>query len=274
MGCRMRLSVHARGIVLGVVALVCFIALLFWPPFPQDTTYHNFADQRTLWNVPHALNVLSNLPFVVFGIWGLVGLMQSRDARHISSLERFSFFLLFAFVTLTGVGSMYYHAQPRNDTLFWDRLPLTVVFMTFYCLVLADRIDWRLAGWLIAPLVLLGVFSVSYWHWTEMQGEGDVRIYAYVQFFPLLTLPFIFLFFPEGRYRTADLLGVIAWYAFAKLLEWLDGEIYGATSIVSGHTLKHLAASLGAFWVWVMLRHRLRLSPPVGRASQPDQLVP
>src|SRR5262245_4021857 len=55
------------------------VAFFFVPPFAQDAAYHNFADQRTLWNVPHALNVLSNLPFIVFGVWGAVYLLRQGD---------------------------------------------------------------------------------------------------------------------------------------------------------------------------------------------------
>lgn len=266
------MSFRARLRILIAIAAAAFVALLFVPPFAQDVGYHDFADQRTRWTVPHALNVLSNLPFVIFGLWGLIDLRRAsrqpgaRDARRNDhdaasdpsdagptlAAQWWAFLLMFLFVTLTGFGSMYYHAQPTNDTLYWDRLPLTVVFMAFFWLVLADRVG---AGpWLLVALVLAGVGSVTYWHWTEQAGAGDVRFYAFVQFFPILVIPFLLACFPARRCRTQDLLAILMWYLLAKLLEWLDRQVYRASGLVSGHTLKHLAASLGALWLWVLMR--------------------
>ena len=56
-------------VALGVVALaILFIAM---SPMPQGLWYHQFKDDRTLWGVPNALNVLSNIPFLLVGLWGL-----------------------------------------------------------------------------------------------------------------------------------------------------------------------------------------------------------
>jgi len=41
------------------------------PAIPQSLPYHAFADQRTLLGSPHLLNVASNLPFCVVGVWGI-----------------------------------------------------------------------------------------------------------------------------------------------------------------------------------------------------------
>ena len=251
---RIRLAFLAL-LVLGASAF-----LLFVPPFPQNTEYHNFADQRTLWNIPHALNVLSNLPFILFGLMGVLWLLGPEGrtpGRHfLWTWEWWALLLLFACVALTGVGSAYYHANPSNDTLFWDRLPLTVVFMTFFVLVLGERIGPKVGAWLLVPCVAFGIFGVTYWHWTEMQGAGDVRLYGLVQYFPLLTLPILLLFFPARYTGTASLLAVVAWYGLAKLLEFLDRVIYTSNGLVSGHTLKHLAASLGGLWLILLLKRR------------------
>jgi hypothetical protein len=263
---------NARVALLITLTAAGLIGLLFVPPFAQDTTYHDFADQRKMGNVPHALNVLSNLPFVVFGLWGVTDLVRRRRP-DLPAWQWWLFLILFVFVALTGFGSAYYHAQPDNDTLYWDRLPLTVVFMAFFCLILADRVSPAAGPWLLAPLILSGVGSVTYWHVTELRGAGDVRFYAFVQFFPILTIPLVLLFFPARRYRTQDLIAVLAWYLLAKLLELLDREVYSASGFVSGHTLKHLAASIGALWVWVLLRRRQEVGvPPSGGLR--DEITP
>lgn len=259
------MTTYARRILLLCLTVTAAVALFFVPRFAQDTTYHDFADQRTLWTVPHALNVLSNLPFVVFGLWGLVDV--AFTPRRNGAWEKPVFLVLFLFVTLTGYGSAYYHARPNNDTLYWDRLPLTVVFMCFFGLLLADRVLPVAGPWLFVPLVLAGVGSVTYWHLTEQAGVGDVRFYAFVQFFPILLIPLILVLFPARRYRTQDFVAVLAWYLLAKLLEFLDREVYGATVFISGHTLKHLAAAVGALWVWVLWRRRLDARSLAARTS-------
>jgi hypothetical protein len=251
---------RVRLALIGVLAVAALASLAVVPPFPQDTAYHSFADQRPLFGVPHCLNVLSNAPFVIFGLLGIVWLLRpsvfQSNTLFAAQWERWAFLMLFVFVTLTGFGSAYYHLQPSNATLYWDRLPLTVVFMTFFGLVLAERINPRLGPWLWPPLVAAGVFGVTYWHWTEMQGVGDIRVYALVQFFPLLVIPILLLAFPQRYYRTSDLFAILCWYALAKVLEMADGVIYAANGVVSGHTLKHLAASLGALWVLLLITNR------------------
>lgn len=252
---------------IGVLALAAVAGLIFVPPFPQDVEYHNFADQRTLCCIPHALNVLSNIPFVVFGVWGVVWLF-TRDGRtpgtcHTDAWEWWAHLLMFACLALTGFGSAYYHANPNNATLYWDRLPLTVVFMTFFVMVVSERISPAAGPRLLVPCVAFGVFGVTWWHWTELQGAGDVRFYALVQFFPLITLPIVLLLFPARYTGTAGLWGVLAWYGIAKLLELWDRPIYTANSMVSGHTLKHLVASLGGLWlIWILQGRRLLQGSP------------
>jgi hypothetical protein len=45
-------------------------------------------------------------------------------------------------------------------------------------------------------------------------------------------------------------------YAFAKLLEFYDSAIYSVGTILSGHTLKHLAAAAACFAVLRYFQNR------------------
>jgi hypothetical protein len=47
-----------------------------------------------------------------------------------------------------------------------------------------------------------------------------------------------------------------ALYALAKLLEFLDEKIFSLGSIVSGHTLKHLAAAAASLAILRLLQTR------------------
>lgn len=236
------------GIPLGV--------FLFVPPVAQPLWYHNFADQRCLLCVPHSLNVLSNLPFVLVGVWGMLHLLRSGPHDFHESSERASYLVFFSMIALTGVGSAYYHWDPDNDRLLWDRLPLAIAFVAFFSSIIAERIDRRAGLLLLVPLMILGAGSVLYWHWTEVGGRGDLRPYFLVQFYPLVAVPFILVLFPARYTRASDIYGVIVWYAVAKGLEVLDKQIYSQGQVVSGHTLKHLVAAVSAFVVLFMLWYR------------------
>lgn len=232
------------------------------PPIEQPLSYHEFADQRCLVCVPHALNVLSNLPFVLVGGWGILYLLRRGPLGFHESSERASYFVFFATIALTGFGSAYYHWHPDNARLLWDRLPLSVAFMAFFASIISERIDRRAGLLALAPLMILGAGSVFYWHWTEAWGRGDLRPYFLVQFYPLAAVPFILILFPARYTRGSDIYGVIAWYAGAKGLELLDKMIYSQGQVVSGHTLKHLVAAVSAFLVLFMLQHRRPLPAP------------
>ena len=45
--------------------------LLLLSPIPQDQSYHQFADQRTMFGIPNFWNVVSNIPFLAVGAAGL-----------------------------------------------------------------------------------------------------------------------------------------------------------------------------------------------------------
>src|SRR5262249_31843710 len=122
-------------ILVGVTVLAAGIMAAV-PPFAQPLWYHDFADQRTLCSVPHFWNVVSNLPFVVVGVGGMVYLAPAQPRRRNGSVidagERWTYLIFFLCIALTGVGSAYYHADPNNDTLLWDRMPLAMAFMALF----------------------------------------------------------------------------------------------------------------------------------------------
>jgi hypothetical protein len=56
--------------------------------------------------------------------------------------------------------------------------------------------------------------------------------------------------------RSSDIVIIFGFYAAAKGFELLDGPVFDAAHIVSGHTLKHVMAAAAAFWVAHMLAKR------------------
>jgi hypothetical protein len=222
-------------IFLGLTA-ASLAALPLLPPIPQDQSYHQFADVRALFGIPNVWNVISNLPFIAIGA---VGLARCRDDAATIAI--------FLGIFLTGFGSAYYHWSPNDDTLFWDRLPMTLAFMAILAGAVEERVNAKAGAILLWPLLATGVFSLLLWHWND-----DLRLYVWVQFFPCLALPLMFLLLPPKYSGTSYWIVAAALYALAKVLEHFDGAIYAIGQLVSGHTLKHLAAAAACL---AILRH-------------------
>ena len=243
---------HARvGVLLGVTAAAVAAACVV-PPIPQDPAYHRFADARVLGGAANGWAVLSNLPFAVVGLWGLRQVLAApagTSAPFIQSRERWPYALFFAGVALTGAGSAYYHWAPDNARLVWDRLPMTVGFMALLAAIVAERVSVTTGIVLLPVLLLVGAGSVAYWYAGELDGAGDLRPYALVQFAPAALIPLMLWLFPARYTHGGYLVGVIAIYGAAKLFEALDGPIYSVGHLLSGHTLKHLMAALAAWWL-------------------------
>ena len=226
---------------------------------PQSVSYHNFCDKRTIWGIANFVNVVSNLPFVVAGIAGLLLLKRSTADNAVT----ISYFFLFLGIILTGFGSAYYHLSPDNDTLVFDRLPMTIVFMSLLAAVAGEAIGPWTGGLALTPLLLTGAGSILWWHYTEKTGTGDLRLYVLVQYYPMILIPAILLLFPSAAARRGwpPLLWAFGWYFIAKGCEALDWRIYTTLGFISGHSLKHLAAAAST-WLLVK-RYRVMHVPPL-----------
>src|SRR5215831_1142701 len=151
--------------------------LLVLPRILQNQSYHAFADTRSVLGVPNFWNVVSNIPFMVIGAVGLA------RCRHDAATT-----IVFAGIFLTGFGSSYYHWSPDDRTLFWDRLPMALAFMAILAGAIGERVSAKAGAILLWPLLAVGVVSLLLWRWS-----GDLRLYGWVQFFPVLILPPMFL---------------------------------------------------------------------------------
>ncbi len=230
------------AILLGIAIFSIGAVFYLVDPIPQDPAYHQFADQREFLGVPSFFNVFSNLAFIIIGAYCLRSLVSyTHNANGFT--PKSACYIFFIGLILTGIGSAYYHLSPANQTLVWDRLPMAVAFMALFSFFLSEHISTRAGSRLLWPLLALGIFSVLYWIYTENRGAGDLRLYALVQFLPVLLIPLILILFPSGNYQKKYLWYIIGFYALAKITEHYDHEIMNVLSI-SGHTLKHIFASL------------------------------
>jgi len=237
--------------------VVCVVAAFAWPAMPQPLGYHAFADQRELFSVPNFFDVASNVGFLVAGLYGLLVTLRPRTC-FATPIERLPYVVFFIGMLLTAAGSSYYHLAPDNERLFWDRLPMTIAFMSLIAAQICERVNVRAGLGLLVPMLAIGAVSVVYWRATERAGAGNVIPYGILQGYSVVILLVIAVLLPSRYTRARDIYWVFAWYVIAKVLEALDPLIFGLGEVVSGHTLKHLAAGVAGLIVARMLRLRER----------------
>jgi hypothetical protein len=258
------MSHRTRIIMLGAITVGAGIALALLPRIAQPLDYHNFADQRTFLAVQNLFNVISNAPLLVVGVWGLMivwGLHESAGQPFITPVERWPYLILAVGVAMTCFGSAYYHLAPDNARLVWDRLPMTLGFMSLLSAVWMERVNLRAGSVALGPLLVLGLASVVQWYVSEVRGAGDLRLYLMVQFYTLFLILLILWLFPARYTRGADLVMAMGFYVLARIFELLDRQIFNLGHVISGHTLKHLAAGLGVYWIFRMLARRHVVAP-------------
>ena len=229
-----------------IISLVAMVGILFIDPIAQDLNYHNFADSREIYHISNFWNVVSNLPYFFIGFYALYKLILVKKLKVINEIK-IAYIVFFMGVTLVSFSSSYYHLNPTNETLLWDRLPMTIAFMALFSFVVAEFFSVKMAKTLLFPLLFLGMASVFYWFFSELDNHGDLRAYVLVQFLPMLIMPLIFLFFKSSYSLVSGYWYLLLCYLIAKLFEYFDAQIYDILGIISGHSLKHLISALGVY---------------------------
>ncbi len=248
---------------------IALMVACFGPAVAQHAHYHAFADQGTGWGVPFAMDVLSNLPFAVVGVWGLVALKR-LPADTQSSAQPISYArapsvaqpgahhalaaLFFMGLLATAACSSFYHWQPDNAGLAIDRLGMVVAFAGLLGLAVADRVSGRAGVATAATVLALGPLSVVVWAtsgnllpWALLQGGGMLLI--------VLLAVCRTTCKPIAGAWGIPLAAVVALYALAKVLELGDHQVFEFThGLVSGHSLKHAVAALAA-WPVIRVMH-------------------
>ena len=244
-------GIHWRHFLMAAIVVGSLLVMLSLQPFGQPPNYHDFADKRAFFGIPNFLDVASNLAFLIVGFAGLRICLKNNPGNL-----RNAWIVLFAGVTLVSVGSAYYHLTPNNQTLVWDRLPMTIGFMGLFAALLGEYVSERFGVFLLVPALLLGFSSVIYWHWYD-----DLRFYIWIQLIPLLTIPLVMILYRPKYSHGWMLLAALGCYALAKITELGDWQIFALSQgSISGHTIKHLLSALGCLLILLMLQKRELLS--------------
>lgn len=259
------LSARACHAVTASLWLLALGVALLIPNFPQPASYHLFADARLCLGIPNFANVVSNVAFLLVGALGLRFVLGEGGARVLGARGRWPYAALFAGAVLTAFGSAYYHWDPGDETLVWDRAGMAVAFCALVPAMLSDRTDERAVYVSLGALVALGIATLIYWRVSEALGFEDVAPYLVLQVAALACVVGLSVL-PSRFTRRKDVFVAFLLYAAALVAQALDEEIFLlAGSWISGHTLKHLLAAVAIGWVLRMLMRREAL--PRGQAA-------
>jgi len=223
------------------------LLFLYGKPIPQDPGFHLFADARTCLGLKNFGNVVSNLLLLAVGAIGMTWCW-----RNAGMTARNSWFVFFLGVALVFFGSGYYHYKPDDDSLVWDRLPMTIAFMGLFAALLAEHVSSKHELALLVLALAIGVGSVILWKYTN-----DLRVYLWVQVTPLLVIPYLIAAYPGRFTHRHYLLYGVGFYGLAVVAQHFDNGIYVLTVTgISGHSLKHLVAAAAPFCLYLMLKRR------------------
>ena len=245
-------------VLIALTGLLALGVVVTQGPIPQDASYHLFVDTRTIGSIPNFWNVVTSIPFAIVGLLGLVKLSTPGKLKFLHE-NTGAYMLLFVGTLLVSFGSAYYHLEPNNQSLVWDRLPMSIAFMALLSIVISEFLSVRSGKALLLPLILTGILSVAYWHFGESRGSGDLRFYVIVQFYPMIALFIMLLCFRSRYTHVKAYWWLLLAYIVAKLFEHYDAEVYRSLGFISGHSLKHLTAALGVFVLLVFYQKRSQL---------------
>ncbi|HSG22302.1 MAG TPA: hypothetical protein VLA64_05025 [Azonexus sp.] len=234
--------------------LLSGLVMLVHGPIGQPANYHAFADHTDFLNIPYANDVLSNLGFALVGAWGIVSLWPQRQHPALLS-GRIGYAAFLIGLILTALGSAYYHLAPDNDRLLWDRLPIALACAGLLAGAWAETaLPKRYALAAASLLVIYAIASVVWWYVSELNGAGDLRPYLLLQILPIVLIPLWQAIYKSPLWDRLWFGAAFLLYVLAKLAELSDHELLVlSNSLVSGHTLKHLLATVAA----AALVHRL-----------------
>lgn len=249
------LSRAETALMAGFTALLALA--LAGPAVHQPGNYHHFADQRVLWQLPMALDVLSNLPLALAALAGAVALWR-LPPRTLGSVQLGMATLFCTGLLLAAAGSAWYHLAPDDAGLAVDRCGMAVAFAGLLGLAAAGRISERAGAWLGLAVLVLGPLAAH-----SALDTGNVLPWALLQFGGMALIVLLVLRQPGAGALPVRWGLVLLAYAVAKLLELCDQQVFELTAQwVSGHTLKHVVAALAAAPVIGALWNSGATAPP------------
>ncbi|KAI9118423.1 hypothetical protein K1719_010755 [Acacia pycnantha] len=230
----------------------CIVFLFFTPKIPRSPYHHHFLDMRNLLGVPSTLNVITNFPFLVVGVLGLVFTLEGGVFNISSQGEAFAWALYYAGIVGIAFGSAYYHLKPDNSRVLWDTLPMMVAYAFLFSCLVIERIGQRIGLCCLFTLLFASFLSVAY-----ERIYSDIRFCVIFQLILPFAIPGVAFMYPSRYTHSTYWFWSTGIYLLAKFEAVADKKIYYVNSyIISGHSLEHLCLALIPILLSVMLIYR------------------
>ncbi|TCJ18573.1 alkaline phytoceramidase [Parasulfuritortus cantonensis] len=247
-----------------LITATAVIGMAAYGPIAQLPDYHRFADQSSWLGIGHAADVLSNVGFAAVALWG-GGVLYARRGHAAYAAGRHGWALFLVGLLLTAAGSTYYHLAPDDFRLVWDRLPIALACAGLLAAVRAETRPGGRSGAAAAGLGLFAVAAVAWWYFSGLHGVGDLRPYLLLQALPMFLIPLWQAGYGRERGERLRFGLALLCYVLAKLAELADHALLDLTGCLSGHTLKHILATLAAALLVAAL---VRRGPGAVRAAR------
>ncbi|XP_020518705.1 uncharacterized protein LOC18421911 isoform X2 [Amborella trichopoda] len=236
-----------------IAGFLCWACLMLATPrIPHFPKHHLFADMRNFFGVPNTLNVITNFPFLVVGVLGLVLCLHGNYLCICLRGEVWGWALFYAGIASTAFGSAYYHLKPEDSRVIWDRLPIMIALTSLLSSFIIERIDERIGFTCLLPLLTIDLASILY-----VQMFDDLRLCMMYHLIPCVAIPAMAFVFPPKYTHSRYWFWAAGFYLLAKFEAAADRKIYSANRyIISGHSLEHLCLVMVPIFLTVMLLSR------------------
>lgn len=266
------LTRRATVALLGAMAAATVMGLLAWGPVGLGPHAHGHADGRPWMGIPNAVNVLTHLPLLPLGLWGLWRLAALRGHDTL----RAAWALFFVCQMLATLGGMAYHWRPGDAMFVWDQMPKSAACALMSCAFLAERVDARWGRpWVLAGALVLTTMGGVWWLVTlRLHGMGDLRPLLWLEFMPTLLVAAGAWTLSGTLLTRGDWMRSLLSFVVAQAVDLADAAIWTATGHgLSGHSIRHLALAACVGWIAYRLAHargddaQPATGPPVRHAA-------
>ena len=118
-----------------------------------------------------------------------------------------------------------------------------------------DFWDKELEGRIHIPIIIASMISVLCWPVFD-----DLRVYFIVKHHPFILFPILLVFGNRVYDKISGYYWGLSMFILATVFEFADVVIFELTGFISGHTLKHVAAGIGLWFLMTMIRDRTEIN--------------
>ncbi|CAM8919683.1 unnamed protein product [Rhodiola kirilowii] len=183
---------YSRRWVIFLGCCCLFLLFILSPKLPHSPKHHSYADKRNFLGVPNTLNVITNFPFLIVGVLGLVLCLQGSFFVISSKGEALGWTLFYLSIVGVAFGSAYYHIKPDDTRVMWDTLPMMTAHSALLYSLLVERVGIRMGLTCLSALLGLAFLCTC----CERTFD-DLRLCVIYQLIPSTVITVVTLFYPS-----------------------------------------------------------------------------